>query len=270
MGVAMGVAVGVGFGVGVGLAFGVGVGLGRGVPVGLGEAVGCLVAVGVTVTVGVLVGDPPKTWGCVAKKTAARMTMMSTARISGSHQLRPGPGRLSLVTVVRPISLHHALSVRDLRRLQYSEDVKRVYLTMACLAIVLPALSACGSSAPPPFAVSCKTHQLTSGAYRVKVTITNNTSKAGRAIIYGRALTWLRHIQPVLTTAQVIVTAAGSRRSYIGFVVPGVKSKDPAHLLLRFAPAARGTSIVATGRPNVQAADWHVLDNNDCVIRTAS
>jgi hypothetical protein len=141
---------------------------------------------------------------------------------------------------------------------------------MVCLAICLPALSACGSSAPPPFAVSCKTQRLPGGAFRVKATITNNTGTSGQAIIYGRALTWLRHIHPVLTTAQVIVTAAGSSRSYIGFVAPRVKPKDPAHLLLRFASAARGTSIVATGRTRVHAADWHVLDNNDCVIRTAS
>jgi hypothetical protein len=104
----------------------------------------------------------------------------------------------------------------------------------------------------------------------VRVAITNNTGKVGKAIVYGPALTWLRHIYPVLATAQVIVTAAGTRRSYTGFVVPRVKPKDSAHLLLRFAPAARGSSIVATGRTNVHAPDWHILDNHDCRIRKAS
>jgi hypothetical protein len=103
------------------------------------------------------------------------------------------------------------------------------------------------------------------------VTITNNTGKAGQAIIYGPALTWLRHIYPVLTTAQVVVNATGTSRSYIGFLVPRVKPKAPAHLLLRFAPGARGTTIVATGQTTVHAPDWHVLDNNNCrIVRNAS
>jgi hypothetical protein len=43
-----------------------------------------------TVAVGVLVGDPPKTCGWVAKKAMARIATMRTARSAGSSQRRFG------------------------------------------------------------------------------------------------------------------------------------------------------------------------------------
>ena len=134
-------------------------------------------------------------------------------------------------------------------------------------ALLLPALTGCGSSASSPFTVSCVTHRLPGGAIRAHVIVTNRQSLAARAIIYGPAFLHIQHVHPVLAPALVAASVHGNRATYIGFAVPHVDSKAPTHLILRFAPFAHPHAILVADRTSIHASSWSFLDNPSCLIR---
>jgi hypothetical protein len=141
--------------------------------------------------------------------------------------------------------------------------VKRLRATLVWVWLVVPAVAGCGSSAPPPFSLTCKLHRLPTGAVRAAVTVTNNTGNASGAIIYGPALRWVTHEYPLLATRFVIDRTNGRQTSYIGFAVPGVKAKGARTLLLRFRPP-RPLGLLVTITPRVENAN---LQNPDCLIK---
>lgn len=136
---------------------------------------------------------------------------------------------------------------------------------LACAGILVSTATGCGSSAPPPFALSCKLQVLSAHFIRAAVTVHNNTGNHARPIIYGPALRFVTHEYPLLSTKFVVVDSAKAQRTtYIGFVVPRIKANGTAHLLLRFLQPPRPVSVLVTGVPHVKQAD---LQNEDCVIR---
>jgi hypothetical protein len=134
--------------------------------------------------------------------------------------------------------------------------------------VCLPLFAGCGSGSSPPFAVSCTVRHLATGRVRANVTITNQTSAAGNAIIFSPVLINLRRFYPVvLLPTRVVVDQQHGQTSYIAFVVPHVRPKAPSHVLLTFQPPRRAQSLAVTATRVIQAGDSSPLDNPDCVIR---
>jgi hypothetical protein len=99
------------------------------------------------------------------------------------------------------------------------------------------------------------------------VTVSNTTSTAGKAFIYGPALNQVLHIFPVLRASEVEVSVAHSRQTYVGFLIPRIAPKRTVRILLRLAPPRNPQTIVAAGTRRVYANDWHILDNSSCEIK---
>lgn len=146
--------------------------------------------------------------------------------------------------------------------------VKRLRLGLLCLGVLLPVLSACGSSDPPPFSLACTIHRLPSGNIRAAVTVTNSTSTAATATIYGPAFSSIRHFYPV-TMASIYATVKSTGRpvSYPGFAVRRVRPDHPAHLLLRFAPPARPAPIAVSASRVIKTDGSDPFDNSSCIIQ---
>jgi hypothetical protein len=143
--------------------------------------------------------------------------------------------------------------------------VKQLPLALLPLSALLFTVVGCGSSAPPPpFALSCKTHLLPSGAVRAAVTVKSNSSKPGSAILYGPALRLVTHEYPLLSTRFVIDRSGGGQTTYIGFIVPRIKANGSAHLLLRFTRPAQPRAVFVTDQPHVTGAS---SQTRDCVIK---
>jgi hypothetical protein len=111
-------------------------------------------------------------------------------------------------------------------------------------------------------------HHLATGRIRANVTVTNQTSTAGNAIIFSPVLVRLRRFYPVvLLPTHVVVDGQHGQTSYIAFLVPHVRPKTPAHVFLTFLPPRRPQSLAVTATRVIQAGDSSPLDNPDCVIR---
>jgi hypothetical protein len=145
--------------------------------------------------------------------------------------------------------------------------VKGAFFLLACGALLLPVLAACGGDSSPPFTLTCTSHRLHSGFVRATVTVSNTTDKPATAFVYGPILDRLRHIYPPLLPTYVAVAVSNSSRTYTAFVVPRVGPHKSAHLILRFEPPLPAGSILVTTKQTVQASDWTVLHNSDCHIR---
>jgi len=92
---------------------------------------------------------------------------------------------------------------------------------------------------------------LPSGAIRAAVSVHNNMSHAGSAILYGPALRLVTHEYPLLSTRFVIDRASGAQTTYIGFLVPRIKADGTAHLLLRFKRPTQPRTVFVTDGPHV-------------------
>jgi hypothetical protein len=139
-------------------------------------------------------------------------------------------------------------------------------ITLLPLSVLLSTLAGCGgSSAPPsPFALSCKTRILPSGAVRAALSVHSNMSHAGSAILYGQALRLVTHEYPLLSTRFVIERSGGAQTTYIGFLVPRIKANGTAHLLLRFRRPTQSRVVYVTNGPHVTGAS---TQNGRCVIK---
>jgi hypothetical protein len=139
-------------------------------------------------------------------------------------------------------------------------------MTLLLLGVLLSTVAGCGGSSapPPPFVVSCKTSILSSGAIRAAVSVHSNLSHAGSAILYGPALRLVTHEYPLLSTRFVIERSNGAQTTYIGFLVPRIKTNGTVHLLLRFKRPTQPRSIYVTNGPHVNAAS---TQNGRCVIK---
>lgn len=144
--------------------------------------------------------------------------------------------------------------------------MKLLFVAAVCGAMVT-SLSGCGSSAPPPLAVSCKTRSLKPGLIRAKVTISNTTGAALRGIVYGPALSNTRFIHPRFRPTTVYVEVGTQRRSYVGFVIPSIGPKAPAHVLFRLARLRRPQSILAAPHATVHADSWDAVRNAECTVK---
>lgn len=145
--------------------------------------------------------------------------------------------------------------------------VKHLWRGLLAGVALLPFLSGCGSGDSPPFSLSCTVQPLPTGQLRAAVTVTNNTSSAANAMIYGPVMTQVRHFYPfTLQASQVVVEQTHGQNTFDGFVVPRVLPNTPSHLLLRFdRPLHPGSIAVATTR-TVDGTNGNPLDNPDCVI----
>lgn len=141
----------------------------------------------------------------------------------------------------------------------------RLILVVGPLLLVL---GGCGSSAPPPFTVSCVTQRLPSGAIRANVRVKTAAGHVGQAYIYGPPFDNVRHIFPIalLRPTHVTVQVGHSSQSYVGFLVRRVAPKKPTLLTLRFLPPPHSVSILVSAAPVVHASSWSVLQNPACVL----
>jgi hypothetical protein len=106
-----------------------------------------------------------------------------------------------------------------------------------------------------------------SGAVQAAVTVTNSTSTAATAFVYGPAFSWLQYIHPVLDQTQVVVKVGNSRPvSYFGRIVPRVQPDKSVQLDLQFRSPPRAQTIVVATSRSVHAGDASVLTNADCSI----
>jgi hypothetical protein len=139
-------------------------------------------------------------------------------------------------------------------------------MTLLPLSVLLSTVAGCGSSSapPPPFALTCKTSMLPSGAIRAAVTVKSNSSRASSAILYGPALRLVTHEYPLLSTRFVIDRSGGGQTTFIGFIVPRIKANGSAHLLLRFTRPGQPRSVFVTDGPHVTGASTH---SGSCVIK---
>ena len=138
---------------------------------------------------------------------------------------------------------------------------------MCCSCLLLEAaLAGCGSASSPPLTVSCNVHKLPGGLVRANVTLKNTSAATSNAYLYGAPLTHVTHIYPALAPGPVTVTVSGSSRSYVGFLVPHVRSGQSVHVLIRLAPPLHGKSLVASTHHVIKASNWSVLNNSDCVL----
>jgi len=134
---------------------------------------------------------------------------------------------------------------------------------------MVPVLAGCGSTTPVvPFTLTCTTHRLVPGLLRANLTVTNQTDAAARVIIFGSTLERVRHIYPPLNLTHVVVHVAKTSQTYIGFVVPRIRSGKAAHLILRLQLPLPARTILVTNKLNVRISDWSSLDNPDCHIPT--
>lgn len=128
-------------------------------------------------------------------------------------------------------------------------------------------LAGCGSSPPPPFAVSCTTRTLASGQIRAAVNVVNNTKTAGAAIIYGPIFANIQHIFPHdLTPTHVIVSTSTVRSDYVAFEIPRVRPGKSARVILRFLRPTHAESVAATKSTNVRVNGAIEPNNPKCVI----
>jgi hypothetical protein len=103
---------------------------------------------------------------------------------------------------------------------------------------------------------------------RANVTVKNQTSSAGNAIIFSPVLFYLQRFSPVvLQPTHVVVEGQHGQTSYIAFLVPNVRPNKPTHVLLTFLPPPHPRSLAVTATRVIQASDANPLDNPDCVIR---
>jgi hypothetical protein len=137
---------------------------------------------------------------------------------------------------------------------------------LALVGVMFLPLAGCGSAKPPALSVSCVTRNLPSGLLRATLTITNTTPAAQRALIYGPALRWIRHVYPVLVPHEVAVIQGGHRASYVGLIVPRVGANGNRKILLRLAGTAHRLPIAVSGTGVVQAGDTHPLQDSPCQI----
>lgn len=160
-------------------------------------------------------------------------------------------------------------SCRSCPAFRYAGGVKGLQLATV-LGVMLALLAGCGSSAPPPFSLSCSTRRLPSGFIRAVVQVRNSTGHTAPAYVYGPHFDNVRHIFPVslLTPTHVVVTVSNQQRTYFGFLVGGVPHQKPAVLILRFIPPANPVSILVADRAAVHASSWDVLKNPQCVLRS--
>jgi hypothetical protein len=150
-------------------------------------------------------------------------------------------------------------------RTGYPYDVKSLFLAAVCGALAT-SLAGCGSSAPPSLAVSCTTRTLASGLIRARVTVTNTTPNALRAIVYGPALRNTHFIHPRHRPTEVYVKVGNQRRSYVGFVIPSVGPRTPAHVVFQLAKLPYPQPILATAQAVVHADSWDEVSNKECRI----
>lgn len=204
----------------------------------------CVCVRGVGVSVGVLVALALKRLRCDAKNAIARMIAMSSKRPTGKSQ-RGIP--LGFSSAVRTVLIYD--SVCRMRAVRYIKSVKWREPVLAGLGVFgVLFLVGCGSSGPPPLVLSCTSHPLSPGLVRVAVKVTNSTAVQRDALLYGSALTYVRHEYPVLKTRQVIVARNGQTTPFVGLVVQHVGANKTATVLLRFQiPPHRETFSVATG-----------------------
>lgn len=144
--------------------------------------------------------------------------------------------------------------------------MKQVFWAALC-GVVVVSLAGCGAKKPPKLAVACSTHRLASGLIRTRVTVTNTTPAALRAIVYGPALKNTRFIQPRYDPANVYVRVGKQRRHYVGFVIPRVAPRHPAHVLFRLAKPGQPEPILASSHSVVQVDSWDVISNDGCTVK---
>jgi hypothetical protein len=99
------------------------------------------------------------------------------------------------------------------------------------------------------------------------VKVTNTTPNALRAFVYGPALRNTRFIRPRYSPATVYVEVGGQRRPYVGFVIPSVRTKTPAHILFRLAKLSRPQPILAAPGAVVHLDSWDAVSNSACTVR---
>lgn len=135
----------------------------------------------------------------------------------------------------------------------------------ASAILLLFLLAGCGSTAPPPFAVTCSTIR-SGGLITAHLLVGNQTAAPGAAVVYGPALRFLRFISPVLQPAQVVATIGTRRTIFLGYLLPRVGPKHPAHVLMRFRPPGAPVPILVTsvrrGRVTFQSSPV----NTGCTI----
>lgn len=143
--------------------------------------------------------------------------------------------------------------------------MRSAVLVLACLGIIA-LLAGCGSGSST-FTLACATHRLPSGFIVTKVAVTNTTSSARDATLFGSVLTLIRHISPVLKPDDVIATAdPGGKSSYIGFLVPGVSPKKPSRLSLTFVAPSRSRKLYVTDKRTFSTSDSAFSDSPSCTI----
>ncbi len=147
----------------------------------------------------------------------------------------------------------------------YSGDVGRIRRASLGLGILL-AFAGCGSRTAPVLTVSCHTRALPSGAIRARIIVANVSSSARSGEIYGPALSRLTHIYPVLRQTQVVVVFPAHRQTFIGYVLPTIRPKKSARLLMRFAPGPHAGSLVVTDTRTIHATSRSILTNPKCLI----
>ena len=97
--------------------------------------------------------------------------------------------------------------------------------------------------------------------------MSNTTQSALRGIVYGPALKGVRFIHPVYRPITVSVMVGKQRRPYVGFVIPAVETKTPAHVLFRLAKLPNPQPILASPHAAIHDASWSDVANSDCSIK---
>ncbi|GAC1334130.1 MAG: hypothetical protein NVS2B16_18910 [Chloroflexota bacterium] len=72
---------------------------------------------------------------------------------------------------------------------------------------------------------------------------------------------------PVFAAAAMRLTVHQRSYSFVALDIPRIAAHKKVHLFLRFSSPMHPRSLVVATSPAIHAADWHVLDNPDCIIR---
>lgn len=149
-------------------------------------------------------------------------------------------------------------------RISYAGHVHQ--LSFIALGLTL-LLSGCGSGHPPPFTLTCTLHPASPTGVLAHATIANQTIAPAAAYVYGPALATLQHIAPVPRSAQVVVITPHGRTLYLGYAIPHIGPKHPAHLTLRLTPGTHQAPILVSPTRTIHVASLSDLDNPDCEIK---
>ncbi|MGH2447525.1 MAG: hypothetical protein ACRDFS_02840 [Chloroflexota bacterium] len=125
-------------------------------------------------------------------------------------------------------------------------------------------LAGCGSR-KEPFSLACREH-VRGDRVLARVSIENRTSKPADAILYGPALSQLRHNSPVLIPQQVTIVTPRGKQGYIGFKVGSVSPKRPARIEMRFVPPPKPEPMVVSSSATISTSKWSAKNYPHCSI----